>query len=451
MSKTTRDSLALVPPHNIEAEQSVLGSILIDSEAILKIADILSAPDFYHPAHGQLYAAMLELWGTSRPIDLITVSAILQEKGQLEGLGGKAGLVALTETVPSSTNIFSYAQLVKKYSTLRRLLGVGQGITALSQQIEEDLEDTLEQAEKSLFGVTQQAVRGRLHHIREIVKARYEEFANIHATKQEVNQGVMTGWSGLDRILGGMKGGDMVIVAARPSMGKTAFAVNLCMNVAMKERKSVAIFSLEMSKEQIVDRMLTAAMQVDAYKLHKGKLDDAEFARISDAMEQLEAANIFVDDSVSGSLTEIKSKCRRLQMERGLDMVMIDYLQLLGNSANIANRVQEISDISRGLKNLARELRVPVIALSQLSRAVESRIDKTPQLSDLRESGSIEQDADSVMMLYRESYYDPDTPNPDRLDVIVRKNRSGPLGTASLAFKREQQRLIEYETSFGSL
>jgi replicative DNA helicase len=434
-----------IPPYNSEAEQSILGSVLIDNESLVKVSDMLEPVDFYTPQYGKIYEIMLKMSHDGKPIDLVTLNEYIQKSSKNDNLFESSHLAELTEKVPTSSHIFHYAQIVKKYSTLRKLLRAGQEITALGFEIDDEMTETLEKAEKSLFSVTQNFVVNKLVHIKDILQKRYDEFADLHDHDGEIPKGLQTHYHSLDKILVGIQPTDLVILAARPSMGKTAFAINLALNMTQKDEKKIAMFSLEMSKEQLVDRMFCSAMQLDAYKLHKGELDDEEFARVGDAMDSLSRANVYIDDSVVGQLTEIKSKCRRLQIEKGLDLIVIDYLQLLGSSGNIAFRVQEISDISRGLKNLARELHVPVLALSQLSRAVESRVDKTPQLSDLRESGSIEQDADIVLMMYREFYYDEECQNPEKTDIIVRKNRNGPLGKSSLAFKKEYQKFVNYD------
>lgn len=334
---------------------------------------------------------------------------------------------------------------MKHKSVLRRLIKAGSDILAYGYDEESELNALLEKGEQALFTVTQTFIQNKLVHIKDIVSLRYEEFAQIH---DDPNYGkgnaINTGFAGIDGKLGGLKPGDMVILAARPSMGKTALTLNFCLNVA-DMGKNVAIFSLEMSKEQLTDRMIAATMGVDSWKLQKGELEDDEFAKMGDALEKLSRANIYIDDSPGGNLMEIKSKARRLKMESGVDFLVIDYLQLMGGN-NPMNRVQEISEISRGIKSLARELQVPVLALSQLSRAVESRTTKEPILSDLRESGSIEQDADVVMMLYREDYYDEFTENKGITNVFVRKNRNGPVGQADLKFEKRFQKFYDVET-----
>ncbi len=423
----------------------MLGSILIDKEGIISVAAILAPGDFYETSNAVVYEAMLELFAKNRPIDLLTVRELLDDRQKLEPIGGNAYLLELTNSIFTSSNIYQYAQIVKNKSVLRRLIKAGNDILLYGYDEEADLSTLLEKSEQSLFSVTQTFIQNRLVHIKDIIGLRYEEFAEIHANPEYGKEGVVySGFKGVDDKVGGFKPGDMVIIAARPSMGKTAITLNMAQNAA-ESGKNVAIFSLEMSKEQLADRLIASTMGIDSWKLHKGLLEDEEFARMGDALERLSRSSIYIDDSPMGNLMEIKSKGRRLKMESGLDMLIIDYLQLMGGG-NPMNRVQEISEISRGIKALARELQVPIIALSQLSRAVESRTTKEPILSDLRESGSIEQDADVVMMLYREDYYDEFTENKGVTNVFIRKNRNGPVGQADLKFEKKFQKFYDLET-----
>lgn len=433
-----------VPPHSIEAEQSVLWSLLIDKDGFLLISDLIAGEDFYEEIHAMIYNSMLDLYKMNKPIDLITVKEKLDDKWLLEKVWGVTYLSELIDVVPTSSNIFEYATIVKNKSVLRRLIKAGNDIVAQGYNEDTPINELLEKSEKALFDVTQIFIRNKLVHINEILAQRYEEFSEIHENPELVTKHrLQVGFKDLDYKLGWLKGGDMVIIAARPSMGKTAFALNLAQNIGYK-KKNIAIFSLEMSKEQLTDRMISAAIGVNSWKLAKGELEDEEFARIGEAMEKLSEANIYIDDSAGGSLMDIKSKARRLKMQSGLDIMIIDYLQLMTNG-NSMNRVQEISEISRGIKSLARDLNIPIIALSQLSRAVESRPDKRPILSDLRESGSIEQDADIVMMMYREEYYDEFTDKKWVTEIHVRKNRNGPVGAVELMFKKENQKFLSVE------
>lgn len=433
------------PPHSIEAEKGVLGAILIDKDAMMHVANLLTSDDFYDPAHSIVYEAMMDLYTRNRPIDSITVREVIDDRKKLESIGGNPFLADLMTSVFSSANIFQYAQIVKNKSVLRKLIRAGNEIIMHGYDEARETTELLEKAEQALFGVTQSFIQNKLVPIKDILNARYEEFAAIHADPELIERNsISTGYEGFNFKLGGFKRGDLIILAARPSMGKTAMALNFAQNVAERAR-NVAIFSLEMSKEQLTDRMIASAMAVDSWKLQKGKLSEDEFARMGDALEKLSNAKIYIDDSPAGSgLVEIKSKARRLKMESGLDLVVIDYLQLMSNG-NSLNRVQEISEISRGLKALARELDVPVIALSQLSRAVESRPDKRPVMSDLRESGSIEQDADIILMLYRDDYYNEFSETAGITNVFIRKNRNGPIGQVDLKFEKNHQKFYEME------
>ena len=433
-----------VPPHAIESEQSVIGSILIDKDSFLTIGDMLKPSDFYSDVNASIFEVIFDLYKANKPIDLITVKEKLDDKKLLDKIGGITYLTELTEIVPTTANIYEYAQIVKNKSVLRNLLKCGQEILGYWYDEEEHINTLLEKTEKSVFDVTQVFIQNKLVHINDILTQRYEEFAEIHENPELIKEHRLQLWfKDLDHKTGWLKGWDLVVLAARPAMGKTAFSLNLAQNVWMNG-KNVAIFSLEMSKEQLTDRMIASAMQIDSWKLAKWELDDSEFAKIGEAMEKLSDANIYIDDTAGWSLTDLKSKCRRLKIESWLDLVVIDYLQLMSNG-NSMNRVQEISEISRWLKSLARELKIPVIALSQLSRAVEQRPDKRPVMSDLRESWAIEQDADMVLMLYREEYYDEFTEKKWVTEVFMRKNRSGPIGTIELMFNKNSQKFVEIE------
>ena len=431
-----------IPPHSSEAEQGLLGSVLIDKEGMAQIFDFLKAEDFYDQSNGTIYEVMFSLYLKNKPIDLITVRQGLEDKKQLDACGGNAYLVELTNATYTSAHIYQYAQIIKQKSTLRKLIRSGNEVIACGYDEASDLPKLLEKAEQSIFKVTQVFVQNKLVHIKDILNSRYEEFSEIYANPGAAeNSRLNTRFGNLDKLLNGMKKGDMVILAARPSMGKTAFALNIAQNVG-EIGKNVAIFSLEMTKEQLTDRMICSTMGVDGWKLNKGLLEEDDFVRMGDALEKLSKSNIYIDDSAGGNLLEIKSKARRLKMEQGLDFIIIDYLQLM-SGGNPLNRVQEVSDISRGIKALARELEVPIMALSQLSRSVESRVSKEPILSDLRESGSIEQDADIVMMLYRKDYYDEFAEEKGVTTVFVRKNRNGPVGQIDLMFEKQYMRFKE--------
>ncbi len=439
------DKLLRVPPNSIEAEKAVLGSLLIDKDAIIKIADLLNVEDFYQDIHGIIYQAIRDLFDRRTPIDLLTVTTNLEDKKQLELIGGASYLAQLTNEVHTSTHIYNYALIVKQKSTLRRLIKAGDLITGLGYNEEEPLEVLLEQAEKAMFAVSQTSIKDKFVHIKEILNTTYDKITELHdpATKDKY-KGVPTGFSDLDHLLTGFQPSDLIILAARPAMGKTAFSLNIAQNVA-KTGQTVGIITLEMSKEQLVERMFSSLLEVDSWKLKTGRLEEEDFMRIGSVMDDLYQMNIYIDDSVGNSIGELRSKARRLQMEHGLNFLIIDYLQLMSTGTNSQNRVNEISEISRALKNLARELRIPILALSQLSRAVEMRPVKIPQLSDLRESGAIEQDADIVMMLYREEYYEEDTERVGMTDVFIRKHRSGPVGRVELTYKKERMKFYSVE------
>lgn len=433
-----------VPPHSIEAEQSVLWSILIDKDSLVTMWDLLKSSDFYSEANSKIFEVIMELYRLNKPIDLITVKEKLDDKKLLDKIWWITYLAELTEIVPTTANIFEYASIVKNKSVLRNLLKAWNEIVGFGYDEEKPINELLEQTEKTIFNITQVFIQNKLVHINDILEKRFEEFAEIHENPEIIKKHRLQLWfKDLDNKTNWLKWWDMVILAARPSMWKTAFALNLAQNV-WYDWKNVAIFSLEMSKEQLTDRMIAAAMEIDSWKLAKWELEDHDFAKIWEAMEKLSDANIYIDDTAGWNLVELKSKCRRLKMEAGLDLIVIDYLQLMSNG-NSFNRVQEISEISRWIKSLARELNVPIIALSQLSRTVEQRPDKRPIMSDLRESGSIEQDADIIMMLYREEYYDEFTEKKWITDILIRKNRNWPIWHIELMFNKNSQKFVPVE------
>lgn len=439
-----------IPPQALEAEESVLGSILIDPEAIIKISDFLLPIDFYSEANGKIYETMLDLSFRHEPIDLVTVSSNLKEKGNLEKVGDNTRLAELTTVVPSASHILQYAQIVKKKATLRKMIIAGDRITGYGYDEKAEIENLLEKAEKEVFSISQTFLKNKFVSIKDILSDRFEKISELYMSDDEDStRGIQTGFKALDNLLSGLHPSDLIVLAARPSMGKTAFALSIALNVALKHKKTIAIFSLEMSKEQLVDRMFASRLKVDSWKLQKGKLDDSDFQRMGAVMDELGKAPIFIDDTVDSSMSELRAKVRRLQMEHGLDLIVLDYLQLMtsGNAALAGNRVQEISEISRNLKALAREIHVPIIALSQLSRAVELRNPKTPQLADLRESGAIEQDADVVLMMYREDYYEEDSDREGITDIFIRKHRNGPIGHIELMFDKGQMRFFDIDRS----
>ena len=438
-----------IPPHSETAEQSILWCILIDRECLITIWDVLTEKDFYVETHAKIFETMLGLYKEDKPVDLVTLKEKLEDKKILDKVWGIVYLTDLVDSVPTTANVLEYAQIVKNKSILRKLWRSANEIMGYSYNENESLTELLEKSEQSLFRVTQSFIKRRLTPIQDILTSRYEEFAELHENPERVkDKKLHIGFKDIDYKLWGLKAWDMVILAARPSMWKTAFSLNIAQNMWFKG-KNIAIFSLEMSKEQLTDRMIWSALWVNSWKLAKWELTDEEFWRMWEAMEKLSDAKIFIDDSVWWNLIELKSKCRRLKMDQWLDLIIIDYLQLMTNWNSI-NRVQEISEISRGIKSLARELEVPIIALSQLSRAVETRPDKRPIMSDLRESGSIEQDADIILMLYREEYYDEFTDKKWITEISIRKNRNWPTWTVELMFDRSLQRFIEIDRNIES-
>jgi replicative DNA helicase len=437
-------------PHSIEAEQTVIGALLIDPEAVVKVSEILRSDDFYDPTFRFIYQAIEQLYVDHQPIDVVTVSAKLSDNKKIQEIGGSAFLAEIASMVPTSAHVYKYGQIVKTKSIHRRIIQAGEKIKGLGYTVEKNIPELLEEVEKTVFGISSTFLKDKFVHIRDILDERYEKFAEMHVSKDdEVVKGVPSGFKALDMKLSGFQPSDLVIIAARPSMGKTALALNIAQNAAIRFGKTVGIFSFEMRKEQLVDRLFASLLGVDSWKLLKGKLDDSDFQNMGPIMDELSKSNIFIDDSVGSSVSELRAKARRLQMENGLDLIIIDYLQLMstGNQSYVGNRVQEISEISRALKSLGRELHVPIIALSQLSRAVESRPGNIPSLSDLRDSGSIEQDADVVLMMYREDYYDEDSDRPGVTDIYIRKHRNGPTGRIELLFKKEQVRFYDIDKS----
>ncbi|MEF9959759.1 MAG: replicative DNA helicase [Niameybacter sp.] len=422
-----------IPPHNIEAEQSVLGAIIMDHEALIVATESLRPKDFYRPDHQQIYEAMVELHVSNSPVDLVTIQNRLAEKSVLEQIGGISYLAELATIVPTSAHIKEYAKIVQEKSMLRKLIKASQDISAKSYEGEDGLHDIMGFAEKQIFDITQNVQTEDFSHINEIVVTAIDKIEEAHTTKGGIT-GVPTGFIDLDYKTAGMQPSDLILVAARPSMGKTAFSLNIIQTAAIKYKKKVAVFSLEMAKDQLVNRMLCAEALVDAQKVRTGNLDPEDWDRIAMAIPNLSAADVFIDDTPGINIMEMRAKCRRLKMERGLDLIMIDYLQLMSGNAKGDSRQQEISEISRGLKALAREMQAPVIALSQLSRACETRADHRPMLSDLRESGAIEQDADVVMFLYRDEYYHADSEKKNIGEVIIAKQRNGPTGTVELVW-----------------
>jgi len=439
---------ARIPPQSLEAEASLLGAVLIDADAVVKIADTIQPHDFYDEKHRRIYEAILKLYEKHSPIDVLTLSNQLKGTGFLDLVGGPAYLTELTNFVPTAAHAEQYAEIVSQKSLRRRLIKASQDIVGLGFDEAQSLQDLVEQAEARLFEVSQVHVKQDIASIESILSESFDRLDELHKDKGKI-RGVSTGFKDMDNILAGLQRSDLFVLAARPSMGKTAFSLNLAHNVAVKSDQPVLIFSLEMSKEQLVDRMLSMESGVDAWALRTGNLTDADFEKLGHAMGTLSEAKIYIDDTPSITVSDLRTKARREAHQHELGLIIVDYLQLMSGGSRFAgegNRVQEISEISRGLKGIARELNVPLIALSQLSRSVESRSPQIPQLSDLRESGSIEQDADVVAFIYREDYYNPDTERKNITDILIKKHRNGPTGTVELYFDKEKQRFRGLDT-----
>lgn len=443
---------AKIPPQNTDAEASLLGAILIDSDAIVKIADIVMPEDFYDERHQRIFEAGLHLYEKHSPIDVLTISDQLKGTGFLDIIGGAAYLTELTNFVPTATHVEQYAEIVSQKALRRRLIKASQDIVGLGYDEARSLQDLVEEAETRLFEVSQRHVKQDITSIESILSDSFDRLDELHRDKGKI-RGVPTGYKDLDAILAGFQRSDLFILAARPSMGKTAMVMNLAHNVALKSEQAVLIFSLEMGKEQLVDRMLARESGVDAWALRTGNLTDTDFEKIGQAMGTLSEAQIFIDDTPGITVSDLRTKARREAHLRPISLIIVDYLQLMSGGSRFggdSNRVQEISEISRGLKGVARELNVPLIALSQLSRSVESRNPQIPQLADLRESGSIEQDADVVAFLYREDYYNPETERKNIMDVFIKKHRNGPTGAVELYFDREKQRISSLDNKHST-
>lgn len=438
MAKQDHKFEAKIPPQNLAAESSLIGSLLLDKEAIIKIADIVGADDFYVEKNRLIFEAIISLYEKREPIDLVTLSNKLEQMNELDNIGGASYLTGLVNGVPSAAHITEYARIVAQKATMRNLISAANVIGSLAYDEEKPLDNLLDSAEQTLFDVSQKHLKQNFTPIKDVLTESFDRLDSLHKDKKKI-RGVPTGFRNLDNLLAGLQKSDLIILAARPSMGKTSLALNIAQNVAVKEGIPVGIFSLEMSKEQLIDRLLAGEAGIDSWKLRTGNLEDRDFEKLNRAMGVLSEAPIYIDDSAVTNVMEMRTKARRLQSEHDLGLVVIDYLQLMsGRAGGTDNRVQEISEISRGLKGLARELNVPVIALSQLSRNVENRSPQIPQLADLRESGSIEQDADVVMFIYREDYYNKETDRVNIADVLVKKHRNGPVGEVEMSFSPEQ-------------
>jgi len=428
-------------PQNIEAEQAVLGSLLIDPRAVERVASFLQADDFYLPVNAEVYRGMLALYQVDRPTDIVTLSDYLQGQNRLDDTGGAAYLASLATIVPTSINVEYYGRIVERLAVLRRLVDAGGRISSIGYDERLEAEEAIEEAERVLFEISRQRTTRDFEPISRPLAAVYEKLDHIHSHESEIT-GVTTGFVDLDRLTSGMQRSDLIILAGRPSMGKTAIALNIAHSVAVKANMPVGIFSIEMSSEQLATRLISLQGNIESQRLRSGHMTDSDWDRLVQAVGVLSEAPIFVDDTPSLSVVDMRSKARRLHSEQGLGLIVVDYLQLM-QGASSENRVQEISAITRGLKALARDLDVPVMALSQLSRAPEQRPNHEPMLSDLRESGSIEQDADIVMFIYRDVKYNPDTERPNVADVIVAKHRNGPTGTVHLFYQDALMKFLD--------
>jgi replicative DNA helicase len=433
-----------VLPHNAEAERTVLGAVLVDNAAFNAAAEVLTREDFYRESHRRVFDAMVALAERSQPIDLVTLKDELVRASALEAVGGAAYLGGLLDGLPRVTNVEQWSRIIKEKSVLRNLIHAGTRIVQSAFEAEDDAAVILDRAEKSIFDIAERRIRQGFIGIREIVKESFRTIDQLSQSREMIT-GLPTGFVDIDEMTSGLQKGDLVIVAARPAMGKTSFCLNIAQHASLRAGETVGIFSLEMSKEQLVLRMLCADARVDAHRLRTGNLQEKDWARLAKAYADLSGSRIFIDDSATLTPLEMRAKCRRLKAEHGLGMVMVDYLQLVSSSGRVENRQQEISSISRSLKGLAKELSVPVVALSQLSRAPEARTDRRPQLADLRESGAIEQDADVVMFIFREEEYKPSDENRGIAEIIIGKQRNGPTGTRRLAFIKEFTRFENLE------
>lgn len=426
---TTVDRL---PPHSVEAEEAVLGSLLIDPDAILEVASFLKPDAFYREQNKWIYQAILDLHEAREPLDFITLADTLRKRSQLEDVGGEAYLISLLNAVPTSVNARSYGRIVEAAAVRRRMLTAASAIANLAYDEDENVNVILDRAEQSLFSISEERTTRDLVPVRDIARAYLDRVEELHARGDEMI-GVPSGFTDVDKMLGGLNKSDLLIVAARPGMGKTSFLLGMALHAGLRHGKRIAMFNLEMSGEQLVQRMIAAETRIDSQRLRRGQLYENEWPIFLEAVGRLSETRVFIDDTPAVTPLQLRTKCRRLYAEHGLDLVMVDYLQLMQAEYTSNNRVQEISEISRSLKGLARELDVPVVTASQLSRAVENRQEKRPQLSDLRDSGSIEQDADIVMFIYRDEYYNPDTTDrPNIAEISVAKHRNGPTGTIDL-------------------
>ena len=438
-------SLHKIPPQNIEAERSILGAVLLENEAVNNVLEILSVNDFYSESHRRIFSAILELYEKNEPSDLITLSNILKDKNQLDSAGGVSYLASLVDNVPSAANVAYYSKIVKEKSILRGLIGTATEIITKSYATEKDVENILDEAEHAIFEISENKIKPAFYPIKEIIKDSFRTIEKLYE-KKELVTGVPTGFEKVDDLTSGLQKSDLIIIAGRPSMGKTAFALNIAQHAAIEKGITIALFSLEMAKEQLSIRMLSSEAKVDSQRLRKGFLGETDWPKLTTAAGRLSEAPIFIDDTPAITVLEMKAKARRLKAETDLGLIILDYLQLMRGIKFKDSREQEISEISRSLKALAKELNIPVVALSQLNRRVEDRTNKRPQMADLRESGAIEQDADVIAFIYRDEVYNKSEDNPEKgmAEIIIGKQRNGPVGMAKLAF-------LEKYTSFVNL
>jgi len=425
-----------IPPQDLIAEQSVLGAMLMDKNAISRVVELLDVDSFYRDAHRYIFESVLNLFDRGEPIDLVTVTDNLRKNGKLDGAGGSVYIADLLNAIPTAANVEYYAKIVDEKSTLRKLIDAGTNIVSHAFEEVENVDTVLDQAEKLVFDIALKRVRVGFHKIDSVIKSVLDKIDSLYDKKEAIT-GTPSGFADLDKYTAGFQNADLIIIAARPSVGKTALALNIAANAAIKHKIPVALFSLEMSKEQLAQRLLCSEAEVDAQKLKTATLSDTGWKKLTRALGRLSEAPIFIDDTPSLTVTEMRAKARRMKLEKGLGLVVVDYMQLMRGRGRVENRVQEISEIARSLKTLARELDVPVVALSQLSRAVEKRDDRIPRLSDLRESGEIEQTADVVMFIHRDDYYNPQSERANIAEIIIAKQRNGPVGTVELVFRRE--------------
>ena len=430
-----------VPPHHLEAERSVLGAMLQSTDAVMLAQETLKSDDFYDPAHKEIFDAMLYISSQSRPVDLITLDEELNRRGRLDGVGGLDYLIMLSQFVPTTANTGAYIRIIDEKSTLRKLIAASNEISQKSYAAEEETGDILAEAEKQIYDITMRKGGEMLQPIQNVLLDTYERIEELVRNRGKI-EGVPTGYPDLDRMLTGMHPGEFILIAGRPSMGKTSIGMNIVENAAIRHGAKCAVFSLEMPAEQLVMRMLCTEAKVDMQSVRRGTLTMEDWERLTDAMVPIARSHIYIDATSGLSVAQVRSKARRLQMEHGLDLIMIDYLGLMSGAGKSASRQEEVSGISRALKGLAQELKVPVVVLSQLSRANAGRSDHRPILSDIRDSGAIEQDADVVMFVHRESYYNPDTEKKNIAEVIIAKQRNGPLGTVELGWAPEYTQFV---------